>query len=152
VIGEVRVFVRALTVIKALPVIKALTVMKALTAMMVLTLAMAASSETSRAVAEDPIIGPNRGAIAFPSMDLRRIGLTATVQITEQRSPGYVPVRLVVTGIGAAPADKRLTFRFATHPKGESPPGNGLVINVPVTIAQGSRQTTVTRYLCRPLP
>ncbi len=108
------------------------------------TIAIPASSQV---LGDDPIIGPSSGAIAFESMDLRGIGLTATVEVGAQRAPGYVPIRLVIAGMGAAAADQSLTFRFATHPGGESPPTNGLVIDVPITIAQGARNTTVTRYL-----
>lgn len=95
---------------------------------------------------DDQIIGPATKATPIQSMDLRALGLTATVQMSRQESPGYVAVRLVLSGIGAVPADQTLTFRFTTRPGGEDPPGNRLVIDLPVTVSQGSRTTTVTRY------
>jgi hypothetical protein len=97
--------------------------------------------------AADAVIGPTHGVMPITSMELRRLGFTADVEVGMLQSPGYVPIRLVVNGIGSAAADKRLLFRLVTHPNGERPASNGLWIDLPVTIAQGSSSTTVTRYV-----
>ncbi len=102
---------------------------------------------SASASADDPILGPNDGVIPIQSMDLRSLGYSATIQLARQQTPGYVAVRIVITGMGAAPADQRLTFRFATHPGGESPPANGLVVDVPVLVPQGARTITVEKYI-----
>lgn len=111
-----------------------------------LTVTLSAALIERSCEGNDQVTGPSHKPVLVQSMDLRALGLTAMVHMSRQPGPGYVAVHLIISGIGTVPADQRLTFRFATHPNGESPPGNRLIVDVPVTIPQGSTTTSVIRY------
>ncbi len=98
-------------------------------------------------VAEDNILGPIHTAIRMPIVGGRSLGFTTQLEIASEDSAGYIPVKITFNAIGNLPADRRLIYRFQTVPGGQTPPQNGLTVDVPIDVAEGTRSASFVRYL-----
>lgn len=96
---------------------------------------------------DDQILGPAHGILQMPSTGANARGFKTLVEMAAENSVGYIPVKITVNAVGTFTAERRFTYRFATTPSGQLPPRNGLVVEVPITVAQGSKSQTVVRYL-----
>lgn len=97
--------------------------------------------------ADDSLLGPLHASIRMPVVGARPLGFTTQLEIAEDSSAGYVPVRITVNAVGNLPADRRLVYRFQTTPGGQLPPQNGLTVDLPINVAQGTKSQRFVRYL-----
>jgi hypothetical protein len=97
--------------------------------------------------AGDNILGPAHATLQMPLTATSNRGFTTQVQMAAENSVGYLPVKIVFQSVGMLTADRRLTYRFETSPGGQSPPRNGLTIDVPITVPQGTTTRSFIRYL-----
>lgn len=97
--------------------------------------------------AGDHILGPSLQTQQMPWKGTKAKGFTTQVEMSEENSVGYIPVKIVFKSVGTLTADRRLIYRFQTSPGGQSPPGNGLMVDVPITVSQGTTTRTFVRYL-----
>ncbi len=103
---------------------------------------------TSRAIsASQAILPPTAPTVRLPTTKVNRLGLTIDIQLARQQAAGTIAVKIDVRSTSTFAADRELTLRFVTDPNGQSPPTNGLRVDVPMSLAQGTSATTVTRYL-----
>ncbi len=98
-------------------------------------------------VAADNILGPFHPTIRMPIVGGRTLGFTTQLEIANENSAGYVPVKITFNAVGNLPTDRRLIYRFQTVPDGQTPPQNGLTVDVPINVAQGTRTESFVRYL-----
>ncbi len=98
-------------------------------------------------VADDNILGPFHTKIRMPILGAQPRGFTTQLEIANEDSAGYVPVKITFNAIGALAADRRLVYRFQTVPGGQTPPRNGLTVDLPIDVAQGTRNASFVRYI-----
>ncbi len=103
-----------------------------------------ASAQSSVA---DPIVPPKLASVMMPTGKINSLGLTVNVTMGDRASAGLVPVQINIAALGTFPADRQFVFRFISDPSRQSPPTNGLRIDVPMSVTQGAKSTTLTRYL-----
>jgi len=95
----------------------------------------------------DAIIAPSHGVTSVASRQLGRLRVSASVELAHHTGPGYLPVRMTVSRPAVAAADQQFSFRIETRLGEEFPPQTGLVVNIPLTLPQGQRRVTATRYI-----
>ncbi len=95
----------------------------------------------------DQVLAPKLPLVNLPIAGGTVQGFTATVQIAQQEIAGYVPVEITIKSTSVFASDRRLVWRFEPPPDGRSPPKNGLVIDVPMQVAQGAKAARAVRYL-----
>ncbi len=120
-----------------------LSVIRTLLLLLLLLLAVSVSSGR----ADDLPLGPMRLPIGMPEPGARVQGFTSQVQIADETVAGYLTIQIRVAAVGSFAADRRLTYRFSTIPGGQTPPRNGLTVDVPLTIEQGTKNASFVRYL-----
>ena len=101
----------------------------------------------ARAAAQDSLLPPTTSTTRLPTTKANTLGFTLDIQIAEQPSSGYIPVHIAARSTSTFAADRRLTIRFQTDPNGQLPPTNGLQVDVPLLLPQGSSLAQATRYL-----
>lgn len=95
----------------------------------------------------DHPIGPYHGTVRMPPVGTPTMGFSTRVEIARESSVGYVPIQITVDSVGPLPRDRRLTYRFETVPGGQSPPRNGITVEIPISVPQGTRSESFVRYL-----
>ncbi|TWU39170.1 hypothetical protein [Novipirellula artificiosorum] len=108
---------------------------------------MGAPQVAAQSVPDDSLLAPIQPVTLIPTTKTNRVGFTATIAAGRIQVAGSVPVKIVVRSTSTFTADRQLVFRFTSDPLGQSPPSNGLRVDVPVELSQGTRMTSVTRYL-----
>ena len=103
--------------------------------------------ETANEAHANEILGPYTQSIRLPAGRGRAVGFRTSIRASRTVSVGYVPVEITVSSPAALPADRRLVYRFTTIEGGQTPPQNGLQIDVPILIPQGTRNASWVRYL-----
>jgi hypothetical protein len=114
---------------------------------MAMGIVVAAGSSCGRCYSEDSILGPSYAAIRMPEPGVAARGFTTQVQIANEKAAGYIPVKITFNAVGALTSDRHLVYRFATSPGGQTPPRNGLTVDVPISVAQGAKSESFIRYL-----
>jgi hypothetical protein len=114
---------------------------------MAMGIVVAAGTSCGRCYSEDSILGPSYATIRMPEKGVPALGFTTQVQIANENAAGYIPVKIIFNAVGTLPADRHLVYRFATSPGGQTPPRNGLTVDVPISAAQGAKSQTFIRYL-----
>jgi hypothetical protein len=84
---------------------------------------------------------PRRGAVN------PRVGFSTSVGFTDFSSVGYQPVEIIFNSPLATTADLRLSYRIASHKQTQTPDDNGLVVDVPIVVPEGTKNATWVRYL-----
>ncbi|MGI9474190.1 MAG: hypothetical protein ACR2NZ_21800 [Rubripirellula sp.] len=95
----------------------------------------------------DELLGPFSPTLRLPGVGGKAVGFRTSIRVPQYTTVGYVPVEITVNGSGAIPSDRRLVYRFKTVDGGQTPPQNGLEIDVPILVPQGTRSATWVRYL-----
>ncbi len=95
----------------------------------------------------DHLLGPTLPAVRLPQQGAAVKGFTATIEVAKQDIAGYVPVEITITSTARFTADRRFVFRFEPLPGSQSPPRNGILVEVPMNASQGTKSTSVVRYL-----
>ncbi|MFG0260920.1 MAG: hypothetical protein ACF788_00810, partial [Novipirellula sp. JB048] len=112
-----------------------------------LTSDSASASAVAARSAPAAILPPLAATIRLPTTKANRLGFTIDIQLAKQQAAGTIPVKIDVRSTSTFAADRELTIRFVSDPQGQSPPTNGLRVEVPISLAQGTRASSVTRYL-----
>ncbi|TWT76311.1 hypothetical protein CA13_68040 [Planctomycetes bacterium CA13] len=100
-----------------------------------------------QATPRDGLLPPLCEAVTIPTTKNNTLGFVASVTLAERDLVGTVPVRIVVRSTTTFPADRELVFRFASSVNGQAPVANGLEMDVPVSLLEGTKQSDITRYL-----
>lgn len=106
-----------------------------------------ASQTVMPPAASQRMFGGTLDPVVFPQQGGKVLGFRATVELAPNSSLSYLPVSIGINALGTIPADRNLIFRFETIPDGYYPPRNGMTVDVPVTLAQGTKATSIVRYL-----
>ncbi|MEM1067958.1 MAG: hypothetical protein AAGI63_03605 [Planctomycetota bacterium] len=83
----------------------------------------------------------------LPQVNGTARGFRATIEISQSSSVGYVPVSIAIKSQGTVTADRNLIFRFETIEGGYYPPRNGMTVDIPITLGQGTKGQTEIHYL-----
>ena len=95
----------------------------------------------------DEILGPFTRTVNLPAGGGRAVGFRTSIRAPRSLSVGYVPVEITLSAQAPLPADRRLVYRFTTIEGGQTPPQNGMQIDVPILAPQGTRNAKWVRYL-----
>lgn len=95
----------------------------------------------------DEILGPFTRSVNLPAGGGRAVGFRTSIRAQRSLSVGYVPVEITLAAQAPLPADRRLVYRFTTIEGGQTPPQNGMEIDVPILAPQGTRNAKWVRYL-----
>lgn len=93
------------------------------------------------------LFGPNADRLALPANGGNVQGFRTVVAAMPELSVSYLPVKISIQVQGTLAADRKLIYRFETVPGGQFPPGNGMTIEVPVTLPQGTTSMDFDCYL-----
>ena len=74
-------------------------------------------------------------------------GFKTSVGFSEFTSTGYQPVEIKFNLPVASTADLRLTYRITSMTNYQSPADNGLVVDVPILVPEGTKSAVWIRYL-----
>lgn len=105
------------------------------------------SVPTSSFAQNERMLGPWHPRVSMPDVGATLRGFTTSVTFADENATGYVPLVIEFDAQGKLAADRRLVYRFRTSELGQTPPRNGLTIDVPITVEQGTDVATFTRYL-----
>lgn len=95
----------------------------------------------------DGILQPLHATINLP-LEVESIqGFTMQLRVGRQTTAGYVPVEIRVKSATRFSTDRRLVVSFRGESQLESPPQNGLTVDVPIVVNQGSSVESFIRYL-----
>ena len=83
----------------------------------------------------------------LPGPDARTVGFTVTGIVEDDGRAGYVPLRMVIQSKTGVAADRRLVLTIRPREYGISPPTNGLIVNVPILVPQGTRQLEISQMI-----
>ncbi len=97
--------------------------------------------------ADDSIVGAQLPPISLPNAGGKGAGFRCEIVIGDVQSAGYVPMEITLRSVGTFTADRSFVIRVETDDDGQSPRGNGLVIDLPIMAKQGDKVVRVKRYL-----
>ena len=100
-----------------------------------------------RSLHGNQVFGVTHPVVRLPIPGQRVQGFRMSVEVGEQSSVGYVPVKITINGAPVINADRRFVVRFRVLSEFETPHQNGLEIEVPVFAPEGIQTETVIRYL-----
>lgn len=92
------------------------------------------------------LIGPRLDPVNLPIAGGKVLGFRATIEVERNMSVGNSLVETTITPQGTVAADRKLVIRFDST-GGQVPPRNGMIVDVPITLAQGSGRQTFRHYL-----
>ncbi len=95
----------------------------------------------------EEILAPRQAAMRLPDDATASRGFTVDVEIAYHDIAGYVPLECTITSTSRFAADRDFVLRLQPLPGARTPPRNGMVIEVPLHVAEGSKSVTVNRYL-----
>lgn len=113
----------------------------------VFCLALSLAGEGSAVDANRNLLGPLNKPLQMPGQGQNGSGFDAFVSITDQTASGYLPIKIELRAQGTFPADRNFTFQFRTRADGTFPPQNGMLVEVPIQVDQGSKSKSVIRSL-----
>lgn len=84
----------------------------------------------------------------LPTKSQSMVGFTVMVEVPSQAiGVGYIPVKIVANSTSVFTADRELMVRLEPLPDGQSPPQNGVSVDIPFTAPQGKRSVTLVRHM-----
>lgn len=95
----------------------------------------------------DEILAPKQLVIRLPSDSAANRGFVAKIEIAYHDIAGYVPLELTITSTSRFTTDRNFILRLEPLPGARTPPRNGMVVEVPATVAAGSKSVTLNRYV-----
>ena len=85
--------------------------------------------------------------ISFPTSSVNTLGFTARIDVGVRLGAGSVPTSVTITSNSKFASDERFVLRFEPFERGQSPPTNGLRVDIPMTVAQGTKSKTFSHAM-----
>ncbi len=87
--------------------------------------------------------------VTLPTKAATGLGFRVDIDVTQCDDAGYVPVEITFAAAGTFPADRRFVLRIEQFAEDSLPPGNLIVVDLPLGVKQGTKTVTISRMFPR---